>query len=41
MLADDNCLMISFNIGDVFISHSQEETQKILEVAMKNMQEKN
>ena len=28
MLVDDNCLMIPYNIGDIFISHSQ-ETQEI------------
>uniref|UniRef100_A0A2I3T1A5 Prefoldin subunit 4 n=2 Tax=Pan TaxID=9596 RepID=A0A2I3T1A5_PANTR len=31
MLADDDCLMIPYQIGDVFISHSQEETQEMLE----------
>lgn len=33
MLADDDCLMIPYQIGDVFISHSQEETQEMLEVS--------
>ncbi|XP_036280390.1 prefoldin subunit 4 [Pipistrellus kuhlii] len=33
MLADDDCLMITYQIGDVFISHSQEETQEMLEEA--------
>ena len=33
MLADDDCLMIPYHIGDVFISHSQEETQEMLEEA--------
>lgn len=33
MLADDDCLMIPYQIGDVFISHSQEETQEMLEEA--------
>lgn len=33
MLADDDCLMIPYQIGDVFISHSQEETQEMLEDA--------
>ena len=33
MLADDECLMIPYQIGDVFISHSQEETQEMLEEA--------
>ncbi|KAL6089158.1 hypothetical protein STEG23_019667 [Scotinomys teguina] len=33
LLADDDCLMIPYQIGDVFISHSQEETQEMLEEA--------
>ena len=33
MLADDDCLMIPYQIGDVFISHSQDETQEMLEDA--------
>ncbi|XP_029420402.1 prefoldin subunit 4 isoform X2 [Nannospalax galili] len=39
MLADDECLMIPYQIGDVFISHSQEETQDMLEEAKKTLQE--
>ncbi|KAB0404879.1 hypothetical protein E2I00_012191 [Balaenoptera physalus] len=39
MLADDDCLMVPYQIGDVFISHSQEETQEMLEEAKKNLQE--
>ncbi|XP_057359082.1 prefoldin subunit 4 isoform X1 [Manis pentadactyla] len=39
MLAEDDCLMIPYQIGDVFISHSQEETQEMLEEAKKNLQE--
>ncbi|XP_006889872.1 PREDICTED: prefoldin subunit 4-like [Elephantulus edwardii] len=39
MLADDDCLMIPYQEGDVFISHSQEETQEMLEEAKKNLQE--
>ncbi|XP_061283802.1 prefoldin subunit 4-like [Bos javanicus] len=39
MLADDNCLMTPYHIGDVFINHSQEETQEMLEEAKKNLQE--
>ena len=39
MLADDDCLMIPYQIGDVFINHSQEETQEMLEEAKKNLQE--
>ncbi|XP_059561242.1 prefoldin subunit 4 isoform X3 [Myotis daubentonii] len=33
MLTDEDCLMIPYQIGDVFISHSQEETQDMLEEA--------
>nr|XP_020032380.1 prefoldin subunit 4 isoform X2 [Castor canadensis] len=39
LLADDDCLMIPYQIGDVFISHSQEETQEMLEDAKKNLQD--
>ncbi|XP_023057935.1 prefoldin subunit 4-like [Piliocolobus tephrosceles] len=39
MLADDDCLMIPYQIGDVFISHSQDEAQEMLEGAKKNWQE--
>ncbi|XP_058143233.1 prefoldin subunit 4 isoform X1 [Dasypus novemcinctus] len=39
LLAEDDCLMIPYQIGDVFISHSQEETQEMLEEAKKNLQE--
>lgn len=41
MLAGDDCLMISkwFKIGDVFISHSQQWAQEVLEEAKKNLQE--
>ncbi|EHB07099.1 Prefoldin subunit 4 [Heterocephalus glaber] len=38
MFADD-CLMIPYQIGDIFISHSQEKTQEMLEEAKKNVQE--
>ncbi|KAB0400760.1 hypothetical protein E2I00_011220 [Balaenoptera physalus] len=31
--------MIPYQIGDVFISHSQKETQEMLEEAKKNLQE--
>lgn len=33
MLDDDDSLLIPYQIGDVFISHSQEETQEMLEEA--------
>lgn len=38
MLADD-CLMIPYQTGNVFISHAQEETQEMLAEAKKNLQE--
>ncbi|XP_009870788.1 PREDICTED: prefoldin subunit 4 [Apaloderma vittatum] len=39
MLDDDDSLLIPYQIGDVFISHSQEETQEMLEEAKKSLQE--
>ncbi|XP_072569729.1 prefoldin subunit 4 isoform X2 [Paramormyrops kingsleyae] len=33
MMLDDDTLLIPFQIGDVFISHTQEETQEMLENA--------
>ncbi|NWH69356.1 PFD4 protein, partial [Piaya cayana] len=39
MLDDSDSLQIPYQIGDVFISHSQEETQEMLEEAKKNLQE--
>lgn len=33
MMLDDDSLLIPYQIGDVFISHSQEETQEMLEEA--------
>ncbi|EHB08954.1 Prefoldin subunit 4 [Heterocephalus glaber] len=39
MLEDDYRSMIPYQMGDVFISHSQEETQDMLEEAKKNLQE--
>ncbi|XP_033611875.1 prefoldin subunit 4-like [Fukomys damarensis] len=38
MLADDDSLMISYQIGDIFSSHSQEETQEMLKEEKKNLQ---
>ncbi|XP_069507231.1 prefoldin subunit 4 isoform X2 [Ambystoma mexicanum] len=38
MLGDDG-LMIPYQIGDVFISHGEEETQEMLEAAKKSLQE--
>ncbi|NWU95794.1 PFD4 protein, partial [Upupa epops] len=39
MLDDEDSLLIPYQIGDVFISHSQEETQEMLEEAKKSLQE--
>lgn len=39
MMLDDDSLLIPYQIGDVFISHSQEETQEMLEEAKKSLQE--
>nr|XP_009503251.1 PREDICTED: prefoldin subunit 4 [Phalacrocorax carbo] len=39
MLDDGDSLLIPYQIGDVFISHSQEETQEMLEEAKKSLQE--
>uniref|UniRef100_A0A2K5D6G5 Prefoldin subunit 4 n=1 Tax=Aotus nancymaae TaxID=37293 RepID=A0A2K5D6G5_AOTNA len=39
MFADDDYLKMPYQIGDVSISHSQEETQEMLEAANKNLQE--
>lgn len=33
MMLDDDLLLIPYQIGDVFISHTQEETQEMLESA--------
>ncbi|CAM2102402.1 prefoldin subunit 4 [Lepidochelys kempii] len=38
MLDDDDSILIPYQIGDVFISHSQDETQEMLEEAKKNLQ---
>ncbi|XP_023351404.1 prefoldin subunit 4 isoform X2 [Sarcophilus harrisii] len=39
MMMDEDSLMIPYQIGDVFISHSQDETQEMLEEAKKNLQD--
>ncbi|KAK2520621.1 Pfdn4 [Columba guinea] len=39
MLDDGDSLLIPYQIGDVFISHSQDETQEMLEEAKKSLQE--
>ncbi|XP_047428721.1 prefoldin subunit 4 [Mugil cephalus] len=33
MMLDDDSLLIPYQIGDVFLSHTQEETQEMLEAA--------
>lgn len=33
MMLDDDALMVPYQIGEVFISHTQEETQELLEAA--------
>ncbi|KAG6938631.1 prefoldin subunit 4 [Chelydra serpentina] len=38
MLDDDDSVLIPYQIGDVFISHSQNETHEMLEEAKKNLQ---
>ncbi|XP_018090435.1 prefoldin subunit 4 [Xenopus laevis] len=38
MMLEDS-LLVPYQIGDVFISHSQEETQEMLEAAKKQMEE--
>uniref|UniRef100_A0A8C2T619 Prefoldin subunit 4 n=1 Tax=Coturnix japonica TaxID=93934 RepID=A0A8C2T619_COTJA len=39
MMLDDDSLFVPYQIGDVFISHSQEETQEMLEEAKRSLQE--
>ncbi|NXA03384.1 PFD4 protein, partial [Sapayoa aenigma] len=39
LLDDADSLLIPYQIGDVFISHSQEETQEMLEEAKRSLQE--
>uniref|UniRef100_A0A8C3HNA0 Prefoldin subunit 4 n=5 Tax=Testudinoidea TaxID=8486 RepID=A0A8C3HNA0_CHRPI len=38
MLDDEDSILIPYQIGDVFISHSQDETHEMLEEAKKNLQ---
>ncbi|XP_068997911.1 prefoldin subunit 4 [Embiotoca jacksoni] len=38
MMLDDDALLIPYQIGDVFISHTQEETQEMLETAKEVLQ---
>ncbi|KAG7274583.1 hypothetical protein CRUP_029224 [Coryphaenoides rupestris] len=39
MMFDDDSLLIPYMIGDVFISHSQEETQEMLEAAKEALEQ--
>ncbi|XP_072553069.1 prefoldin subunit 4 [Salminus brasiliensis] len=39
MMCEDDDLLIPYQIGDVFISHSQEETQEMLEAAKEALKE--
>uniref|UniRef100_A0A4W4HKB5 Prefoldin subunit 4 n=1 Tax=Electrophorus electricus TaxID=8005 RepID=A0A4W4HKB5_ELEEL len=39
MMCEDDDLLIPYQIGDVFISHSQEETQEMLEAAKESLKE--
>ncbi len=36
MMCEDDTLLIPYQIGDVFISHSQEETQEMLAAKVTN-----
>ncbi|KAM6981557.1 prefoldin subunit 4 [Tautogolabrus adspersus] len=38
MMFDDDSLLIPYQIGDVFINHTQEETQEMLEAAKEALQ---
>ncbi|XP_041713905.2 prefoldin subunit 4 [Coregonus clupeaformis] len=39
MMAEDDSLLVPYQIGDVFISHTQEETQEMLEAAKEQLQQ--
>ncbi|XP_066528551.1 prefoldin subunit 4 [Hoplias malabaricus] len=39
MMCEDDDLLIPYQIGDVFISHSQEETQEMLEASKEALKE--
>ncbi|KAM9429883.1 prefoldin subunit 4-like isoform 2-T2 [Salvelinus alpinus] len=39
MMAEDDTLLVPYQIGDVFISHIQEETQEMLEAAKELLQQ--
>ncbi|KAJ8016950.1 hypothetical protein DPEC_G00012680 [Dallia pectoralis] len=38
MMAEDDSLLVPYQIGDVFISHTQEETQEMLEAAKEQLE---
>ncbi|XP_034392452.1 prefoldin subunit 4 [Cyclopterus lumpus] len=39
MMLDDDALLIPYQIGDVFVSHTQEETQELLEAAKETLEQ--
>uniref|UniRef100_A0AAQ4QMB1 Prefoldin subunit 4 n=1 Tax=Gasterosteus aculeatus aculeatus TaxID=481459 RepID=A0AAQ4QMB1_GASAC len=39
MMLDDDALLIPYQIGDVFVSHTQEETQEMLEAAKETLEQ--
>ncbi|XP_051962177.1 prefoldin subunit 4-like [Xyrauchen texanus] len=39
MMCEDDAMLMPYQIGEVFISHSQEETQEMLEAAKEALQE--
>ncbi|KAM3871612.1 prefoldin subunit 4 isoform 1-T1 [Diretmus argenteus] len=39
MMFDDDSLLIPYQIGDVFISHTQEETQEMLDAAKEALEQ--
>uniref|UniRef100_A0A665UN32 Prefoldin subunit 4 n=1 Tax=Echeneis naucrates TaxID=173247 RepID=A0A665UN32_ECHNA len=39
MMLEDDALLIPYQIGDVFISHTQEETQEMLEAAKEALEQ--
>jgi len=39
MMLEDDCLPIPYQIGEVFISHSQDETQEMLEAAKESLEQ--
>ncbi|XP_049922198.1 prefoldin subunit 4 [Epinephelus moara] len=39
MMLDDDTLLIPYQIGDVFVSHTQDETQEMLEAAKETLEQ--